>query len=569
MTDTIVRAPVGRVPGDVTRYLSAAAYLDERFTNRVVDEVLADEVSAIAPSIGVDLATVANHCLAAREMRYVRDLPIAAAAGIVALFGPLWLVFGVILLCFSGIRRTDKYQSRRGVRQATIESVVSTAGRLGTLVVIAFIVGATLSLLPMNGLVQWLFGAYLYGIPAVLAFIAAALFSYQRVMDHEFRVDQLLRSSMGRETYSNQILPVNRKKFFPWIEARLAAIKEAQGGNVTIYSGYTPFIGFAQATSAWSIAVPLLPAKDGIDARPRSGKAEEFTVEQLIQHVREQLHTLIAPSGPNAESNGHRSEFASLVIEDRVFVNGAGIGNDARFMGNSNGLHIPSSYLSPSVVSGIKRHPTGTARHCLAIHVPLWGGDVVPSVFLHFSTAGKTLHLKCENHILGPVDAKYHIVDHMREELTPERRRWLRMTALDRLAHVAVHAPLHVLRYVRYNTRHTERMRYEKEAIEQDPMFDYGARLSIRELALSPRYHNYFQVVDAGRIVSAVERHSLATIREFLDERGFDITDFRSQQQTILNQGIIQQGGLSLVGNQAVGAGSQATQNVASNPEPK
>lgn len=106
----------------------------------------------------------------------------------------------------------------------------------------------------------------------------------------------------------------------------------------------------------------------------------------------------------------------------------------------------------------------------------------------------------------------------------------------------------------------------ELKALEQDPVYDFGARLSVRELAVSPNYQNYFQVVDAARITSLVERHTLAAIREFLDTRGYDITDFRAQQQTILNQGLIQQGGMSIIGNQAIGKGATATQNVPQQP---
>jgi hypothetical protein len=200
--------------------------------------------------------------------------------------------------------------------------------------------------------------------------------------------------------------------------------------------------------------------------------------------------------------------------------------------------------------------------------VPLWGGDVVPSVFLHFSTAGMTLHLHCDNRVLGPVDAAYHVVDRLRDPLTPERQRGVMVAALARTGPAFFGAPFHVLRHARFEARHTRRMVDELTAMEQDPVFDYGARLSVREIALSPRYHNYFQVVDAGRITSAVERHTLAAIREFLDTRGYDITDFRSQQQTILNQGLIQQGGMSIIGNQAIGAGASATQNVTQQPGP-
>ena len=123
-------------------------------------------------------------------------------------------------------------------------------------------------------------------------------------------------------------------------------------------------------------------------------------------------------------------------------------------------------------------------------------------------------------------------------------------------------APSRAIHHARFERRHNKRMADELKAMEQDPLFDFGARLSIRQMAMSPNYHNYFQVVDAGRITALVERHTLAAVREFLDTHGYDTTDFRSQQQTILNQGLIQQGGMSIIGNQAIGAGASATQHV-------
>jgi hypothetical protein len=93
-----VRGPIGSVPGDVTRYLCAAAYFDERFADRVVEDVVADEASAVAPSPDVDLVAVAHHCLAAQEIRYRRDMRLTGAVGIVALFAPLWLMFVAVLL---------------------------------------------------------------------------------------------------------------------------------------------------------------------------------------------------------------------------------------------------------------------------------------------------------------------------------------------------------------------------------------------------------------------------------------------------------------------------------------
>ncbi|WP_319205851.1 hypothetical protein [Streptomyces sp. ME02-8801-2C] len=575
MTTTLrANMPVGSVPGDVTRYLCAAAYVDEEFADRVVEQVLADEVSAVAPSPGVDLVAVAHHCLAAQEIRRQRDLRLAGAFAVVGVVAPLWLLFCAMFLAFtSSLGRSRESLATRGQRQPGNRALVSTVVTAAVVVPFSFPLGSTIASLPVPGFISWLLGAYLGGIPAVLASVGAVVFAYVTVVRHELAVDQLLRTTMTRAAFARRRLPALPLK--QWIVNRMAVVKEARDGNVTVYSGYRPFVGYSTAASNWSIAVPLLPSDDRVEKSPRSGGPVPFDVVELVAHVREHLRTVAArdgagtvddtPKSPKYPVSPARSASAeslgSLTIEDRVFVDGTTIGDDPRFM-TTAGL-TPAMRLSAETVEKIMLRPTGAVRHHLAVHVPLWGDDVVPSVFLHFSTEGRTLHLYCGNHVLGPVGALYHVVDRLRDPLTPERQRGLLADGLDRTGPAFFAAPSRALRQARFEARRTRRMADELTAMQQDPVFDYGARMSMREIATSPVYQNYFQVVDANRVTSAVQRHTLAAIREFLDARGYDTTDFRAQQQTILNQGVIQQGGTSIIGNQAIGAGASATQNVA------
>ncbi|WP_280874417.1 hypothetical protein [Streptomyces pseudovenezuelae] len=570
MTTAPGHMPVGSAPGDVTRYLCAAAYVDEGFADRVVEGVLADEASAVAPSPGVDLLAVVRHCLSAQEIRYRRDLRLAAAFGTVALLAPLWLVFVLVIL--SAAQRGGVQQSfaTRGQRQPGSRVLVNTGIAVGVVVIFAFYLGVVFSSLPVGGFASWLLGSYLAGVPAVLASVGAAGFAYATVVRHDLDVDRLLRTTMTRETFARQPRPtVPRRK---WIAERLLAIKEARDGNVTVYSGYSPFIGYSATSSKAAIAVPLLPAEDPAGMSRRPAEPRPFTVTELVDHVRRQLHAVaargVADGTPTdsvpASASASGESLGSLVIEDRVFANGTTIGDDDRFIRSTT--LAPAARLSPEAVERIMLRPTGTVRHYLAIHVPLWGGDVVPSVLLHFSTLGQTLHLHIDNHVLGPVNAAYHVVDRLRDPLTPERQRGLLVTALFHAGPAFFAAPFRALRHARFEVRHNRRMSDEIKAMEQDPVYDYGARLSIRETALSTNYHNYFQVVDAERITSLVQRHTFAAIREFLDAHGYDTNDFRAQQQTILNQGLIQQGGTSIIGNQAIGTGATATQNIPQQP---
>ncbi|MGI5379215.1 hypothetical protein ACQEV2_34180 [Streptomyces sp. CA-251387] len=564
MTTPQVRMPVGSAPGDVTRYLCAAAYVDERFADRVVEEVLADEPSAVAPSPDVDLVAVVRHCLTAQDLRHHRDLRLAGAFAVVALLAPLWLVYVLVLLSTVRGARAKPSLATRGHHEPSSRMLVGSAVTAAVMVLLGFYFGFLFSILPVPGFVAWLLGAYLGGVPAVLASLGAVAFAYVTVVRHDLDTDRLLRTTMTRETFARQPRPsVPPRK---WMAERLTAIREAQAGNVTVYSGYTPFIGYSETSSKWSIAVPLLPAEDPVGRSARPTEPQAFTVAELVDHLRARLRAVAERSGTDATAEADADALGSLVIEDRIFASGTTIGDDDRFI-KARSI-TPAARLSPEEVERIMLHPTGTVRHYLALHVPMWGGDVVPSVFLHFSTTGRTLHLHCDNHVLGPVAADYHVVDRLRGPLGPDARRGLLLTALSRTGGAFLAAPMRALRHARFETRHNRRMVDELTAMEQDPVFDYGARVSIREMALSPNYHNYFQVVDAARITSLVERHTLAAIREFLDAHGYDITDFRSQQQTILNQGLIQQGGMSIIGNQAIGKGATATQNVPQQPGP-
>jgi hypothetical protein len=557
MTTAPVHMPVGSAPGDVTRYLCAAAYVDENFADRVVEDILADEAGAVAPSPEVDLVTVVRHCLTAQEMRHRRDQRLTGAFALVAVFAPLWLLFFTLFLSTTRRAAGRPSLATRGRHQPGNRVLVGTAVAAGFTVLFAFAIGFALSTLPTPAFVSWLLGSYLAGVPAALVSVAAVALAYMTVVRHELAVDELLRTTMTREAFSQQPRPTVPPR--KWMADRLAAVREAQDGNVTVYSGYTPFVGYSPAASQWSLAVPLLPAGDPVGKGARPGGPQTFAVTELVDHVRAWLSATATRGVPDAAANGD-APLGSLVVEDRVFASGTAVGDDERFI-RARSLS-PVARLSAEEVAGIMRHPSGAVRHCLAVHVPLWGGDVVPSVFLHFSTEGGTLHLHCSNHVLGPVRADFHVVDRLRGPLSADARRGLLLDAVPGMGRAFFAAPFRALRQARFEERHSRRMGDELKALQQDPVYDFGARLSIRELAVSPNYQNYFQVVDATRITSLVERHTLAAIREFLDTRGYDITDFRAQQQTILNQGLIQQGGTSIIGNQAIGTHATATQHV-------
>jgi hypothetical protein len=64
---------------DTTRYLCAAAHLDNRFARQVAAKIVTDRRRAAVPSFGTDPDIVMRHCVAARRRQNVRDVFVTAA----------------------------------------------------------------------------------------------------------------------------------------------------------------------------------------------------------------------------------------------------------------------------------------------------------------------------------------------------------------------------------------------------------------------------------------------------------------------------------------------------------
>jgi hypothetical protein len=549
-------SPGAGATGDVTRYLCVAARTDESFAERVVDEVIADEMRAVAFSVGVDLNPVLRHSLAAWKQRQGRDLALAGVFTITLVLAPFWTLIGVgCLLLAAWVARIALawHPSQRHV------PYLSTFG--GVVVAAALVVSLALALIiriafgSVTGLAAWLLGPTWLGLFILIGLaVMYALIAHDKLLTH-----RTIGNELRRGVFSPEAAPPV-KDVEAWIPPRMAAIDEAAGGNVTVYSGYEPFIGFGGVVAGWSFALPILPASDSKDLSGARREMIPFTTPELIGYVRGRLEAatgqvLGSPDAPDGD------RLDALVLEDRVFVNGSALATEGRLLPRQGDL--PANQLPQEEVDRIALHPRGAVRHCLCAHVPSWGGEIMASTFLHLSTAGDVLYLHCDRRVLGPVYSAYHNVDRMTEEMTAGQRLRLFAEAVAELPGMVAGAHRRSLHRRLLGVRHDRRLLHDVACAEEDLAFDYGARVSVREMAIDPHYQNFFQVVDTAKHFSIVTRLVLAAIRDFLDDHGVDTAEFRAQQMMVLNQGIIQSGGVSVVGSQAVGTGAQAAQTSA------
>jgi hypothetical protein len=464
------------------------------------------------------------------------------------LLAPVWalLEVGCLLLAATAARAAlGQLQAQRHVPYLSpFRALIVTVAVLASLGIGFWIRDAAGD---VSGLAAWLLGPQWLGLFILIGF--AVMFGL--IARDMLRTRQVVRGQLRRSVFSANTAPADTVQQ-PWIKPRLAAIARAASGNVSVYSGYEPFTGFGVPVDGWSFALPILPAAEGLSGAGGRREIVPFTTPELVTFVQSRLQAL---------AGAGEDRLDALILEQRVFVNGGALITDAQFAGPDGADGQDGApRLTPAEIERIALHPRGAGRLYLCAHLPSWGGELMASTFLHMSTAGEVLYLRCDRRVLGPIAAAYHEVDRMTETMTEGQFRRLLAEATAQFPGMVFGAPRRAVHRALLGWRHDRRLIRDAACAAEDMTFDSGARISIRELAVDPRYQNFFQAADVDKHLSIVTRHVLAAILDFLDDHGVDTTEFRDQQMMVLNQGIIQSGGLSVVGAQAVGAGAQAAQ---------
>lgn len=530
-------------PDDTTRYLCVAARTDEGFAERTSKALLHDDLHATAPSVGFSLRPVLLHALAGIRQRRVRDWCLLAATALALVISPLWTVLALlVVLPVAGGLAKRAAESRR--LRDIVFALITLAGLVLVTVSMVSALGTAPEPTRSRPRPEPPVDDWLVGLPWVALLVG--LLMYGLVVWTEWRIRRTLLSELTRSAFRPEEAP-ELPASQAWLSDRLEAIDVAEGGNVTVYDGFTPFIGHGPLVSTWSFALPSL--------REDSDAVVPLDVAELVTHVRARL------AGIGVEPD----ELPGLVLTERAFVSGNALVLHPALLPERD--QAPLQHLADDELARLAARPHGSARHYLCAQVPSWGGEVVASTFLHFSTDGRLLYLQCDRTVLGPLWQQYHDVDRISTVLTAGAVGRLLARAASGLAGAVPRAPFRVLRDATFHWRWQRHRTIERAIAEQDLGYSYGARFSVREEASDANYHNYFQKTDAAKHLKLIERHVLAALLDFLDERGVDTTEFRNRQMTILNQGIIQTGGTSNVGNQAVGSEATATAHFAT-PEP-
>jgi hypothetical protein len=368
------------------------------------------------------------------------------------------------------------------------------------------------------------------GLIRTVLVVWGVVFGALCVVHYEILVPQLLRNRFSG--HDAPALP-NRQ------ERRLAELAAQSSSNVTVYSGFSPFVGCGIDLGSWSFVVDVRRGKEGLDgARLRP---DAFEVGDLYGYTLERLNALC---------------IEGLHTESRLFVHG----REARGLGwlLPDILDRPLARVEPGAVDHFLRFPTEQVRHYLAMELVEWHGELVLSIFLRFSRTGGNLFCEASYFLLPPVKEEYHKIDDL--HATPDLGQVARLLgrSLVTTPFVLVVAPFAVLDRVLGPLTRWYREVVARRVIKFSPTFDYGTSSTLRQHAMSPNYRHYFQKLDKEMYTKLVEQQIFDAIITFLDHRNVDTSDIKERQTTVMNNGVIVSGGSIKADNFAVGARSRA-----------
>jgi hypothetical protein len=308
--------------------------------------------------------------------------------------------------------------------------------------------------------------------------------------------------------------------------------------NLVVYRNFTPFVGAGVPLGSWTILVDGTRRCDD----PTRGAPVPFTTPDVYEVVMSAIKRLHLPS---------------VEVRDFIFAAGQDIRNDREILPHQYGR--PAQRISPARMETLRLdNSDAQTRWYPWIRIYDWNNELVLSQFLRFHRQGKHLFIELNRYVLTPLGERERQIDTQPPKGIVQAivyfvlcAIWGWMAAAVGILSLigrAIHALDEAIGW-------TESQR--RRIIRETPRFNFGTEKSLRESASSGSYEHYFQKIDASMYASILEKEIFNTVIEFLDAHNVDTSELKEQSTTILNSGIIVQGGN--VNAEAIAVGERAT----------
>ena len=387
------------------------------------------------------------------------------------------------------------------------------------------LINAGLALVALVGMVS------AYWFVGVLAMLAAGVIWY--VEDQSLVAT--LKSHFLRDNYQPDTI---RAKFCRPLDTEQTDALPDASANLTVYSGFSPFVGAGIDLGGWSFAIATDKGRDGLLPAP-------FQLNDIYEAVGRSIERL---------------QLSGVTQRDHFFVNGQDVRADNILLPDIYGR--PVQCISEGTIERYRAKSDARVRHYKWIHVRDWGGELGFSYFLRCSLRGPTLFVEVKRFLLTPLNDGVRTVDGLGESTFGEEMSKLFVAAPLMGLVSLISGPFALvaafLRGLEKVMGGTERAR--RRIIDANPRYDYGVHTSLRLAYASGNYDRYFQRADSDYYQKILEKEVLDTLVEFLDAHQIETSDLKDRQSTILNHGVIVQGGNIEAGSLAVGQGAKSVQ---------
>lgn len=560
---------------NATRYLCAAAYLDNDFAYRVIRKLLATR-RAVAPSVNMDIGPVIYHCQQARRNLLIRNIVLVAIV-VVGLFVSLPAAFSFLTYTFllGWLLPRLKWRQRRLTEKVMLVFVLFAAwivlGFISFAIALATNAASFTSVFGSGGsLGSSTASATGQDLTGAVTFILLLAFAWGTEAVYNFFTFRILieRLRLGAP-------PPSTAQDRP--DSRIALVEGAQWGNIALYATEDPFIGTgdeAEPEREWSIAIrldPADPARRVLNSRSPTDKWVPIDPVEVHQAIRDKLRSL---NDPRLSAN---ERINSLSVTDRLV--GAGVLRWDSPLVDASRL-TPYSHASPEAVRAIIRHPQARLRYYQHVVVndegpPVTIGDrlvldaadqgISVSAFVYTAVEGRHFYLQFILTALPPIKPEYRIIDLLpalssgkllRMVLGRSTRRFFAATAGSLSGIVSAVGLRAREQRIEHEAVHAGQFAGGKLAVGQ-----LGAEVSVRELGMDDRPGSYIHVLDVQKYNRIIERAVLETVQDFLAGKGVDISAFSTSAVNVINGNVI--GSVSGGTNQIGGAGSTFSQQQA------
>jgi hypothetical protein len=540
---------------DTTRYLCAAAHLDENFADEAIREYLVEPTRAVVPSPGVYAPAVLAEAVAARARRKLRDGALLALA-LVALACMSWfLLWGWVLVALVVLIAThpgDLSQLVRKLGPVVIGLVV--AGFVIYPVVLYLSAGGDSS--EFDGLDA---GAVEQGssdvarmvlsIMAILGMAAVLLideFVVARHIDNRFRrgrrIGEVVVRADQRQGFAfapnRSLAQLTRHLHGP--QQPMAPGRTARNGDrpqpasVIVSREFNPFVGAGEPHDSWSLAIPLEPQSEATEPVP-------LTTADLYGRICAEVAAL--REAPNL-SPGRR--FAELRISEQIVVSADELIDHDDDLAARDFLagHTVAPYplLRGERVRELRDDPFEWARYHLCFQLETWDRDFVVSAYVHLAVNNRTLYVEWTPCVLKPIRSQFRQID--ARSLSPWPTVRAALGALVRLPTTLPRRVKNLFTRIRPLPR--------QRGVISAAMF--GARRTLRELAADIEVHNYFQLADLDRYVKVLESRLTLAIIDVLAEAGYSVAALEKRVEAVSNNNLFIN---SQVGNVVSGRGNR------------